>query len=334
MGLGARGSRRGRSRARAAPAVPAPALAPDPCSTPFMPSLSAASSGSYRWSCRSPAGRPPYWHALFDQGAEDLGNIQMLWTRHGARDVRDALYYAFVAPWAAWPLAAIVLALAGLVARRARRERADGWRAARARLRTVSALRLSVPGDLHQPLRAAAGDSDGVSGRRGNAGRPGELGPGARDSDGDVRRARRRHLAGRLRQREGAGVPSVRRSADGTGGGRGAAGHRDGPARAARLAQAARVGRRSAEEPRARPCRAAAARMARGGEVLEQRRPLAGLVRRRSGADRHRPRAARPAGLVSLAAAVPGAHRRRPSRRDGLGTASIVPSGTWAKAGR
>ncbi len=29
--------------------------------------------------------------------------------RHGARDVRDALYYAFVAPWAAWPVAAVVL---------------------------------------------------------------------------------------------------------------------------------------------------------------------------------------------------------------------------------
>ncbi|HMJ83156.1 MAG TPA: hypothetical protein VK504_08325, partial [Vicinamibacterales bacterium] len=55
-----------------------------------------------------------YWHALFDQGAEDLGNIQMLWTRHGVRDIADALYYAFVAPWAAWPFAAVVLVCAGL----------------------------------------------------------------------------------------------------------------------------------------------------------------------------------------------------------------------------
>jgi hypothetical protein len=54
-------------------------------------------------------GPAAYWHALFDQGAEDLGNIQMLWTRHGARDVADALYYAFVAPWATWPVASIVL---------------------------------------------------------------------------------------------------------------------------------------------------------------------------------------------------------------------------------
>ena len=69
-------------------------------------------------------GPTAYWHALFDQGAEDLGNIQMLWTRHGARDVSDALYYAFVAPWAAWPVAAVALtaACAGL-ARLATRQR-------------------------------------------------------------------------------------------------------------------------------------------------------------------------------------------------------------------
>jgi hypothetical protein len=62
-------------------------------------------------------GPAAYWHALFDQGAEDLGNIQMLWTRHGARDVLDALYFAFVAPWAVWPVAAVALACAffGLV---------------------------------------------------------------------------------------------------------------------------------------------------------------------------------------------------------------------------
>ena len=54
-------------------------------------------------------GPSAYWHALFDQGAEDLGNIQMLWTTHRARDVADALYYAFVAPWAAWPVAAAAL---------------------------------------------------------------------------------------------------------------------------------------------------------------------------------------------------------------------------------
>ena len=59
-------------------------------------------------------GPSAYWHALFDQGAEDFGNIQMLWTMHRARDVQDALYYAFVAPWAAWPVAAVALTCASL----------------------------------------------------------------------------------------------------------------------------------------------------------------------------------------------------------------------------
>jgi len=55
-----------------------------------------------------------YWRALFNQGAEDLGNIQMLWTAHGARDLADALYFAFVAPWAAWPVASVVLVCAAV----------------------------------------------------------------------------------------------------------------------------------------------------------------------------------------------------------------------------
>ena len=59
-------------------------------------------------------GPSAYWHALFDQGAEDLGNIQMLWTMHRVRDVEDALYYAFVAPWATWTVAAIGLTCAVL----------------------------------------------------------------------------------------------------------------------------------------------------------------------------------------------------------------------------
>ena len=62
-------------------------------------------------------GAIPYWHALFDQGAAALENIQMLWTNHGLRDLRDAVYFAFVAPWATWTVAAIALgcALLGLV---------------------------------------------------------------------------------------------------------------------------------------------------------------------------------------------------------------------------
>jgi len=55
-----------------------------------------------------------YWRVLFNQGAEDLGNIQMLWTAHGARDLAGALYFAFVAPWAAWPVASAVLVCAAV----------------------------------------------------------------------------------------------------------------------------------------------------------------------------------------------------------------------------
>jgi hypothetical protein len=53
-----------------------------------------------------------YWHAVFDQGAEDLSGIRMFWTTPTVRELVDALYYAFVAPWAIWQLATAVLLLA------------------------------------------------------------------------------------------------------------------------------------------------------------------------------------------------------------------------------
>jgi hypothetical protein len=59
-------------------------------------------------------GPAAYLRALADQGAEDFGNIQMLWNVHGPRDVLDALYFAFVAPWATWPIAVVVLVSAAL----------------------------------------------------------------------------------------------------------------------------------------------------------------------------------------------------------------------------
>jgi hypothetical protein len=69
-------------------------------------------------------GAAAYWHALFDQGAEDLTGIQMLWTTPTPRQLVRALYYAWVAPWGVWPLATGVLlcAAAGLAVayRRAR----------------------------------------------------------------------------------------------------------------------------------------------------------------------------------------------------------------------
>jgi hypothetical protein len=58
-----------------------------------------------------------YWHAVFDQGAEDLTGIQMLWTTPTPRQLALALYNTFVAPWSLALVAAIViiLALAGAV---------------------------------------------------------------------------------------------------------------------------------------------------------------------------------------------------------------------------
>jgi hypothetical protein len=57
-------------------------------------------------------GPAAYWHAVFDQGAEDLTGIQMLWTTPTPRELASALYYAFIAPWAVAWVAAIVLAAA------------------------------------------------------------------------------------------------------------------------------------------------------------------------------------------------------------------------------
>ena len=57
-------------------------------------------------------GPSAYWHALFDQGAEDLTGIQMLWTTPTVRQLALSMYYAFVAPWALWQVAATVLAFA------------------------------------------------------------------------------------------------------------------------------------------------------------------------------------------------------------------------------
>ena len=96
---------------RWAPAVGTKQLAPS--TKLLVPVLAAFLTGAAVWFLPLviiSGGMSAYWHALMDQGAEDLGNIQMLWTMHRVSDVRDALYYAFVSPWAAWPLAAAVLA--------------------------------------------------------------------------------------------------------------------------------------------------------------------------------------------------------------------------------
>jgi len=59
-------------------------------------------------------GPAAYWRALFSQGSEDFVNIQMLWNAHTPRDIANALYYAFIAPWATWPVAIAVLVCAAL----------------------------------------------------------------------------------------------------------------------------------------------------------------------------------------------------------------------------
>jgi len=82
---------------------------------PLAPALAAFVAGVLVWFVPLvviTGGPAAYWRALSSQGAEDLGNISMLWTTHTVRAVSDALYYAFVAPWAAWPIAVAMLAAA------------------------------------------------------------------------------------------------------------------------------------------------------------------------------------------------------------------------------
>ena len=113
-----------------------------------------------------------------------------------------------------------------------------------------------------------------------------------------------------------------------------AAGAGHGPAAGSRLPPADRLGGRCDARDRAQAAGAAEARVAGGGEVLEQRRPRAGLVRRRSDADQHRPGPARRAAALPLAAAVSGAGRAARVRTRWIGTSSIGRSGTSAKGGR
>jgi hypothetical protein len=69
-----------------------------------------------------------YRRALVDQGAEDLSGVRMLWTTPTPRALADTLYYGFIAPWATWPTAIVVLgfACAGLVALQRRQPAALG----------------------------------------------------------------------------------------------------------------------------------------------------------------------------------------------------------------
>jgi len=56
-----------------------------------------------------PAG---YWRAVFNQGAEDLSGVEMLWTTRTPRQLLVALNAALIAPWAGPWIAAMVFVLA------------------------------------------------------------------------------------------------------------------------------------------------------------------------------------------------------------------------------
>ncbi len=78
-------------------------------------SMAAFLAGGLAWGLPLVAlngGPAAYWQALFNQGAEDLSGIRMLWTTPTPREFLLALYYAFVAPWALPAVAAILLVFA------------------------------------------------------------------------------------------------------------------------------------------------------------------------------------------------------------------------------
>ena len=166
--------------------------------------------------------------------------------RHdAARHRRRALYYAFIAPWATWPIATAVLVCAALgivAAVPARTPRA--LMTARGRVRAVSGLRPAVPGDLHQPLRAAAGGADGVSRGRGAA-------PAAPTS-GCVAAARSRcstrtsaaRQSPRMREQKAPAFRLLDEMRDARAAATGAARAGDGPPQELRFSAAARVGGR------------------------------------------------------------------------------------------
>jgi hypothetical protein len=77
--------------------------------------LAAFTSGALAWLVPLvvlSGGAAQYWRVLFSQGAEDLSGVRMLWTTPTLRQLLEALYYAFAAPWAVWPLAVVILLLA------------------------------------------------------------------------------------------------------------------------------------------------------------------------------------------------------------------------------
>jgi hypothetical protein len=90
--------------------------------------IAAYTAGGLLWAIPLLAlsgGPTAYLAALASQGSEDFTGVAMLLTSPSPRQLARALYYAVLAPWAAWPLglAVVVIAACGLmlVARRERR---------------------------------------------------------------------------------------------------------------------------------------------------------------------------------------------------------------------
>jgi len=110
-GLGAGGWTLAASRRLAA----SQRLAPSP--KPLAAVVAAFLAGALLWFVPLvvvTGGPAAYFLALTNQGAEDFGNITMLWTTHNVRAVADAFYYALVAPWATWTVAILILCFAAL----------------------------------------------------------------------------------------------------------------------------------------------------------------------------------------------------------------------------
>jgi len=77
-------------------------------------SIAAYASGVLVWAVPlivMSGGPAAYARAVSRQGTEDLTGVRMLATSPTVATLVDALYYTFVAPWAAWPIATMVLLL-------------------------------------------------------------------------------------------------------------------------------------------------------------------------------------------------------------------------------
>lgn len=57
-------------------------------------------------------GLSAYWRAMLGRRIEEVNDVRTLWTSPGVRELTRGLYYLFVAPWALWSVAAVVIVFA------------------------------------------------------------------------------------------------------------------------------------------------------------------------------------------------------------------------------